>query len=47
MHRLAEKTGAAAHVTPVPFFANSVDDREILLSQRGVSDVSRWPTGPI
>ncbi len=39
MHRLAEKTGAAAYVMPVPFFANSVDDREILLSQRGVSDV--------
>lgn len=39
MHRLAEKTGAAAYVMPVPFFANSVEDREVLLSQRGVRDV--------
>ena len=39
MHRLAEKTGAAAFVMPVPFFANSVEDREVLLSQRGVRDV--------
>lgn len=39
MHRLAEKTGAAAYVMPVPFFANSVEDREVLLSQGGVRDV--------
>lgn len=39
MHRLAEKTGATAFVMPVPFFANSVEDREVLLAQRGVSDV--------
>jgi DNA-binding transcriptional regulator LsrR (DeoR family) len=39
MHRLAEKTGADAFVMPVPFFANSKEDREILLSQRGVTDV--------
>ena len=39
MHRLAEKTGASAFVMPVPFFANSVEDREVLLSQRGVRDV--------
>ncbi|MEH6725291.1 MAG: sugar-binding transcriptional regulator [Hyphomicrobiales bacterium] len=39
MHRLAEKTGADAFVMPVPFFANSAEDREILLSQRGVADV--------
>lgn len=39
MHRLAEKTGATAYVMPVPFFANSVEDREVLLAQRGVSDV--------
>jgi DNA-binding transcriptional regulator LsrR (DeoR family) len=36
MHRLAEKTGARAHVLPVPFFANSAEDREVLLAQRGV-----------
>ncbi len=39
MHRLAEKTGAEAYVMPVPFFANSVQDREIILAQRGVSEV--------
>jgi DNA-binding transcriptional regulator LsrR (DeoR family) len=39
MYRLAEKTGAAAFVMPVPFFANTVEDREVLLAQRGVTDV--------
>ncbi len=39
MHRLAEKTGAVAYVMPVPFFANTVEDREVLLAQRGISDV--------
>jgi len=39
MARLTVKTGAAAYVMPVPFFANSVDDREVLLNQRGVSKV--------
>lgn len=39
MHRLAEKTGAPAYVMPVPFFANTAEDREVLLAQRGVRDV--------
>lgn len=39
MHRVAEKTGTQAYVMPVPFFANTADDREVLLSQRGVSEV--------
>lgn len=39
MHLLAEKTGARAYVMPVPFFANTTEDREVLLSQRGVSEV--------
>lgn len=39
MHRLAEKTGAEAYVMPVPFFANTVEDREVILAQRGVCDV--------
>ncbi|MGL4308844.1 MAG: sugar-binding transcriptional regulator [Paracoccaceae bacterium] len=39
MHRLAEKTGATAYVMPVPFFANTIEDREVLLAQRGVRDV--------
>ena len=41
IHRLAEKTGAQAYVMPVPFFANSVEDRTVLLAQHGVSDVFR------
>ncbi|RYH07722.1 sugar-binding transcriptional regulator [Tropicimonas sp. IMCC6043] len=39
MHLLAEKTGAHAYVMPVPFFANTTEDREVLLAQRGVSEV--------
>jgi DNA-binding transcriptional regulator LsrR (DeoR family) len=39
MHLLAEKTGAQAYVMPVPFFANTADDREVLLSQRGVAEI--------
>ncbi|MCR9134547.1 MAG: sugar-binding transcriptional regulator [Alphaproteobacteria bacterium] len=39
MHLLAEKTGAQAYVMPVPFFANSVEDREVLLAQRGIAEV--------
>jgi DNA-binding transcriptional regulator LsrR (DeoR family) len=39
IHRLAERTGAEAYVMPVPFFANTVEDREVLLGQKGISDV--------
>ncbi|WPE23317.1 sugar-binding transcriptional regulator [Shinella zoogloeoides] len=39
MHRIAAKTGTQAYVMPVPFFANTEEDREVLLSQRGVSEV--------
>lgn len=39
MHSLAEKTGAMAHVLPVPFFSNSEADRAILLSQPGVREI--------
>lgn len=39
MHRIAEKTGAQAHVMPVPFFANTAEDRQVLLAQRGVKEV--------
>ena len=45
MHLLAEKTGARAYVMPVPFFANSAEDREVLLSQRGVSEVFAMSNG--
>ncbi len=39
IHRLAEKTGAVSYVLPVPFFANTAEDREVLLSQRGIREV--------
>ena len=39
MHLLAEKTGAQAYVMPIPFFANTEEDRAVLLSQNGVKDV--------
>ena len=37
-HRLVERTGAEAWLVPVPFFAGSADDREVLLRQAGVRD---------
>jgi DNA-binding transcriptional regulator LsrR (DeoR family) len=39
IHRLAERTGAEAYVLPLPFYANTVEDRAVLLEQRGVSAV--------
>jgi DNA-binding transcriptional regulator LsrR (DeoR family) len=39
IHRLAERTGAEAYVMPVPFFANTSKDRQVLESQYGVCDV--------
>lgn len=39
MHILSAKTGAEAYVLPVPFFANTKDDREVFLAQRGVGEV--------
>jgi len=39
MHRVAEKTGCRAYVMPVPFFANTEEDREVLLAQKGVREV--------
>ncbi|MGN6550081.1 MAG: sugar-binding transcriptional regulator [Pararhizobium sp.] len=39
IHRLTDRTGAQAYVMPVPFFANTVEDRDILLGQRGVTEV--------
>lgn len=37
MFQLAARTGATAHVMPVPFLANSPEDRAVLLAQRGVA----------
>ena len=39
IHRLAERTGAEAYVLPLPFYANTVEDRAIFLEQRGVADI--------
>jgi DNA-binding transcriptional regulator LsrR (DeoR family) len=39
IHRLAERTGAQAYVLPLPFYANSVEDRAVFLAQRGVSEI--------
>lgn len=39
MHLIAEKTSAQAYVMPVPFYANTSKDREVLLAQKGVKDV--------
>ncbi|TIX56703.1 MAG: sugar-binding transcriptional regulator [Mesorhizobium sp.] len=39
IHRLAERTGAEAYVMPVPMFANTVEDRTVLLGQNGISEV--------
>ena len=39
IHRLAERTNAEAYVMPVPMFANSADDRSILLGQKGIREV--------
>lgn len=39
IHRLAERTGGEAYVMPVPMFANTVEDRAVLLGQKGVSAV--------
>ncbi len=45
IHRLAERTGAEAFVLPLPFYANSVEDRSVLLSQKGVGDVMQMGIG--
>ncbi|MBV2143046.1 sugar-binding transcriptional regulator [Falsochrobactrum sp. TDYN1] len=39
MHRIAEKTSMPAYVMPVPFFANTAEDREVLLAQKGVTSI--------
>lgn len=39
IHRLAERSTAEAYVMPVPFLANSIEDRKVLLGQRGIQEV--------
>ncbi len=38
INRLAEKTGADAYLLPVPMFANSPADSDVLRAQRGVAE---------
>jgi len=39
LHRLAERTGAQAYALPVPFAADTIKDREMLMGQRGLQEV--------
>jgi DNA-binding transcriptional regulator LsrR (DeoR family) len=39
IHRLAGKVGGDSYFLPVPFFADSVDDKAVLAAQRSVRDV--------
>ncbi len=39
IHRIAERTGAEAYMLPVPLYANTVEDKAVLLAQVGVADV--------
>lgn len=45
MHHLAEKAGGQAYVLPVPFFANSAEDRAVLLAQPGVREIFDMSNG--
>jgi DNA-binding transcriptional regulator LsrR (DeoR family) len=39
IHRLAETTGADCYFMPVPFFADSVEDKRVLMAQKSLRDV--------
>ncbi len=39
MHTMAARTGAQSFVLPVPFYANSAEDRAVLLAQPGVREI--------
>jgi DNA-binding transcriptional regulator LsrR (DeoR family) len=39
IHKLADRTGAEAYVLPLPFYANTIEDRAVFLEQRGVRPV--------
>jgi len=39
IHSLAKKTGATAFVMPVPFFANNLENKKIILEQFGIGEV--------
>ena len=37
IHRLAEKTGAESYLMPAPLFANSAEDKQVMLAQTGIA----------
>lgn len=39
MHSLASKTTGDAYVLPLPFFADTIEDRKVFMAQRGVRSV--------
>jgi DNA-binding transcriptional regulator LsrR (DeoR family) len=39
IHRLAEITGAESYFMPAPFFADSIEDKQVLLAQRSIESV--------
>lgn len=39
IHSLAQRTGANAYVLPVPFFANTVEDKKVIMQQFGIDEV--------
>ncbi len=39
IHRLAEITGAESYFMPAPFFADSVEDKRVLMAQRSLESV--------
>jgi DNA-binding transcriptional regulator LsrR (DeoR family) len=45
IHRLAEKTGAEAYLMPAPIFANSREDKSVLMAQMGVAEVFEMARG--
>ncbi|WP_200371928.1 sugar-binding transcriptional regulator [Rhodovibrio salinarum] len=41
IHKLAEKTGAEAFLMPAPLFANSADDRRVMMAQDGLREIMK------
>lgn len=38
IYRLAQKTGAEAHLLPAPLYANTADDKSVMMKQFGIAD---------
>ena len=39
IHRLTEITGAESYIMPAPFFADSIEDKRVLMAQKSLNDV--------